>query len=108
MPVRAPLPEIEPATIRKGVGYKMNINLKLVSPRSLALIGSVLAITIPLSAAELSSSKPVTFSKDIAPIFQEKCNECHRPNTVAPFSMLTYQAKISPRYQPSRENASRV
>ncbi|HYL39651.1 MAG TPA: cytochrome c [Bryobacteraceae bacterium] len=33
---------------------------------------------------------PVTFTKDIAPIFQEKCNECHRPGTVAPMALETY------------------
>jgi hypothetical protein len=34
---------------------------------------------------------PVTFAKDVAPIFQEKCQTCHRPGEVAPFSLLTYQ-----------------
>ncbi len=42
------------------------------------------------SAAELTSAKPVTFTKDIAPIFQEKCQECHRKGTVAPMSLITY------------------
>jgi hypothetical protein len=32
-----------------------------------------------------------TFAKDIAPILQAKCQDCHRPNTVAPMSLLTYQ-----------------
>ena len=36
-------------------------------------------------------AKPVTFSKDIAPIFNAKCTECHRPGEAAPFSTLTYQ-----------------
>ena len=68
----------------------MNFNGRLFSLSGAlsAVLGSVLAIS-PLSAAE--SSQPVTFSKDIAPIFQEKCDECHRPNTVAPFSLLSYQ-----------------
>jgi hypothetical protein len=48
-------------------------------------------MTVPLSAAELSSSKPVTFSKDVAPIFQEKCQDCHRKGTVAPMSLITYE-----------------
>ncbi|HMD35337.1 MAG TPA: hypothetical protein VKH42_10230, partial [Vicinamibacterales bacterium] len=36
-------------------------------------------------------SKPVTFSTDVAPIFQAKCQECHQPNSIAPMSLITYQ-----------------
>ena len=32
-----------------------------------------------------------TFSKDIAPLFQAKCEECHHPGTAAPMSLVTYQ-----------------
>lgn len=42
------------------------------------------------SAAELTNAKPVTFSKDIAPIFQEKCQDCHHKGTAAPMSLVTY------------------
>jgi hypothetical protein len=41
-------------------------------------------------AAELAN-KPVTFTKDIAPIFQEKCQECHRTGSMAPMSLETYE-----------------
>src|SRR5580704_11400838 len=33
----------------------------------------------------------VTFTKDIAPILQRSCQNCHRPNSMAPMSLLTYQ-----------------
>ena len=33
----------------------------------------------------------VTFTKDIAPILQRSCQHCHRPNSVAPMSFLTYE-----------------
>ena len=33
------------------------------------------------SIAGGASSKPVTFAKDVAPIFQAKCQECHHPGT---------------------------
>jgi hypothetical protein len=36
-------------------------------------------------------SRPVTFTKDIAPIFQEKCQECHRKGSMAPMSLVTYE-----------------
>src|SRR6476620_8286324 len=36
-------------------------------------------------------ARPVTFAKDIAPILQEKCQSCHRPDSIAPMSLLTYE-----------------
>ncbi len=41
-------------------------------------------------AAKLEN-KAVTFAKDVAPILQEKCEECHRLGTAAPMSLATYQ-----------------
>lgn len=34
---------------------------------------------------------PVTFYKDVLPIFQEKCQGCHRPGQPVPISLLTYR-----------------
>jgi hypothetical protein len=36
-------------------------------------------------------SQTPTFTKDIAPIFQEKCEACHRPGSIAPMSLVTYE-----------------
>src|SRR5947199_9508939 len=33
----------------------------------------------------------VTFSKDVAPILQRSCQNCHRPDSIAPMSLLTYK-----------------
>jgi hypothetical protein len=33
----------------------------------------------------------VTFTKDVAPILQRNCQQCHRPGSIAPMSLLTYQ-----------------
>jgi len=41
-------------------------------------------------AAEAPNGSP-TFTKDIARIFQDKCNECHRPGTAAPMPLETYE-----------------
>jgi hypothetical protein len=49
------------------------------------LLGASLA-----SAAELGP-RDITFSKDIAPIFQAKCQSCHRPGEMAPMALITYQ-----------------
>ncbi len=36
-------------------------------------------------------AKNVSFTKDVAPIFFQKCAECHRPGESAPFSTLSYK-----------------
>jgi hypothetical protein len=33
----------------------------------------------------------VTFSKDVAPIFQAKCQSCHEPGSIAPMSLVTFR-----------------
>src|SRR5437773_7335811 len=32
-----------------------------------------------------------TFTKNVAPILQARCQDCHRPGEAAPFSLLTYE-----------------
>src|SRR5258708_39250295 len=32
----------------------------------------------------------VTFTKDVAPILQRSCQDCHRDGSIAPMSLLTY------------------
>src|SRR5882724_4182297 len=57
--------------------------------KRLLSIAALLAIAAPGFAAD--APKQVTFSKDVAPIFQKKCQECHQPNSIAPMSLITYQ-----------------
>jgi len=38
-----------------------------------------------------SKLKNVTFNKDVAPIFYRECVQCHRPNDLAPMSLLNYK-----------------
>jgi cytochrome c553 len=37
-----------------------------------------------------SKSASPTFSKDVLPILQRSCQACHRPDTMAPMSLMTY------------------
>src|SRR3989442_4457601 len=37
----------------------------------------------------------VTFNRDVLPVLQQKCQECHRPGEIAPMSFLTY-AEVRP------------
>ena len=62
--------------------------MKITSAGVLAL-GTFLSAGGSLTAAELTKP-PVTFAKDIAPIFQEKCQDCHRKGSMAPMSLITY------------------
>ncbi len=49
------------------------------------------AVGCPISwpQAKVAQGK-VTYHRDIAPIIQEKCQACHRPGEVAPFSLTGY------------------
>jgi hypothetical protein len=53
-------------------------------------MGAVLAFPVMASAQAAAKSAP-TFTKDIAPIFQEKCEACHRPDSIAPMSLVTFE-----------------
>jgi hypothetical protein len=62
------------------------------------------------SSSAAAGDRPVTFTKDVAPILQRSCQNCHRPGMMAPMSLLTYQdarpwvksirAKVSAREMP--------
>jgi hypothetical protein len=43
------------------------------------------------SASAADAPKAPTFTKDVAPIFQAKCETCHRTDSMAPMSLATYQ-----------------
>ena len=44
------------------------------------------------AAPPVESTGPVpTYHHDIAPILAERCTSCHRPDTAAPFELLTYE-----------------
>src|ERR1700730_18028202 len=47
--------------------------------------------TVPARAFVIPAQGEVTFTKDVAPILQARCQVCHRPDTFAPMSLLTYE-----------------
>src|SRR5437016_6496232 len=49
------------------------------------------AAVLLLGMAVDAGAAQVTFSKDVAPILQAKCQECHQPNSIAPMTLITYQ-----------------
>ena len=74
-------------------------------------------LSLSLGAAALAAQNPLavspsaaTYARDVAPIFQQKCQECHQPGSIAPMSLLTFddakkysrriRAKVSERLMP--------
>jgi hypothetical protein len=56
--------------------------------RALSIL--LVATCYPAASAQAPAT-PVTFSRDVAPILQKSCQNCHRPGAIAPMSLLTYQ-----------------
>jgi hypothetical protein len=54
------------------------------------------------------TARPVTFSKDVAPILQNKCQQCHQPNSIAPMSLITLRrcASVGAVDQAARHHAA--
>jgi hypothetical protein len=66
-------------------------HLSALTPVSVvALMAAAGAVATDAGAAEGVPARP-TFTKDIAPIFQEKCESCHRPDSIAPMALRTYE-----------------
>ncbi len=61
--------------------------LGLLAATILAALGS----PAPLAAGQTSRGDQVTFTKDIAPILQRSCQSCHRRDSLAPMSLITYE-----------------
>lgn len=59
--------------------------------RLLVVAGVALLLPWHLPAARETPVGEVTFSRDIAPILQRSCQNCHQPNSVAPMSLISYK-----------------
>ena len=55
-----------------------------------AVVTVVAAGALP-ARAQGPATPSVTFAKDVAPILQRKCQQCHRPASLAPMSLVTYE-----------------
>ena len=54
--------------------------------------GAAAALLIAVGAAPAAAQDAeVTWTKDIAPILQRSCQQCHRPDGGAPMSLITYE-----------------
>src|SRR5437867_2577752 len=87
-------------------GYETPAKVEGVGRRTMAgmgrlpslLLGALAALAVlggggapgRAGAAEVGK-RDLTFAKDVASIFQRKCQVCHHPGTVAPMSLMTYE-----------------
>lgn len=55
------------------------------------LLATCCILCAALFSCNTGGDKTVTFSEDIAPIIYNNCTTCHRPNSVGPFSLITYE-----------------
>src|SRR5438034_8139677 len=56
----------------------------------IAVVILLTGVCLSLSSVALAADS-VTFAKDVAPILQEKCQECHHAGSMAPMSLVTYE-----------------
>ncbi|MEE8130796.1 MAG: hypothetical protein V3T48_10925, partial [Vicinamibacterales bacterium] len=50
-----------------------------------------LAAVLVLPGGARAAGETPTFTKDVAPILQQRCQACHRPGYIAPMSLITYE-----------------
>jgi hypothetical protein len=61
--------------------------LKIVAGMAVVLAAGM-SVTVRSVRAQTDE---VTFTKDIAPILQRSCQHCHRPDSIAPMSLIAYE-----------------
>ena len=101
---------IVPAALSPGTGDPSGIDRVTAGPLPVALaLRQVVEVTLTADtvrsnavqvAFSPSAGPDVTFSNQIARLFQARCQTCHRPGEVAPFSLLEYE--------PAREWAAAI
>src|SRR5260221_3932682 len=59
---------------------------------AIACVGAVAAVAPLLHVSAQAPKRPdVTFHKDVEPILQRACQECHRPGSIAPVSLIDFK-----------------
>jgi mono/diheme cytochrome c family protein len=69
------------------IGRSRNLTLTAIA----VLAGLIVFAPFGVKAQQSAAKADVTFAKDIAPILQRSCQNCHRPDGVAPMSLVTYE-----------------
>ena len=72
----------------QAMRIRVHLKRRATTAAGVALTGVLVLLG---SSAAAAAEETVTFSKDVVPILQAKCQQCHRPGQMAPFSLMTYQ-----------------
>jgi hypothetical protein len=64
-----------------------------MTTRTLAFLSTGVLLALATSAGAQTDlvDAEVTFTRDVAPIFQRSCERCHRPGSIAPMSLVTFE-----------------
>ena len=78
------------------IGVSKNEQMFMLSKKiTLVALLATLAVFCQVSGTATTSSPngvaSITFTRDVASILYKNCAGCHRPNDIAPFSVLTYK-----------------
>src|SRR5690348_2366425 len=68
-----------------NVGHLWKIGL------GIAAVGAVASVGFSPVVRAQAPASDVTYTKDIAPILQRSCENCHRPNGAGPMPLTTYE-----------------
>src|SRR5215510_10907511 len=69
-----------------------NRGWRLGPPSVCVMLSSLAVVAMPhMAAGQTGHEGHVTFTKDIAPILQRSCQNCHRPGGIAPMALITYE-----------------
>ncbi|HSP69726.1 MAG TPA: cytochrome c, partial [Bryobacteraceae bacterium] len=49
-----------------------------------------LTVALGIAGAIVAAGESVTFHKDVAPVLQARCQECHRAGEIGPMSLMSY------------------
>jgi hypothetical protein len=70
----------------------MHLTARSAKAFALLLAGPAAALTMTAAPRAQSAGQPAaTFTKDVAPILQKSCQNCHRPGSIAPMSLINYE-----------------
>ena len=58
---------------------------------AVALAALAMLLLAGPGAGAAAAADDVTYNRDVAPILQRSCETCHRPGSIAPMSLQTYE-----------------
>src|SRR5262245_55842637 len=70
---------------------RMTLRYRLGAGLVVAGMAALSPFAVVAQQAQAPAPGSPTFTKDVAPILQRSCENCHRPDGVAPMSLVTYE-----------------